>query len=108
MANTGHTATRRRRTGARDPAVTGRKGVPAARLPRTLFAALALLAAGVPVYVAMPMPAELHQAFYQVIATGALVVAGLGLRRHRPVRRRGWLLVLLGYSGWVAGDLVWT
>ena len=74
MANTGHTATRRRRAGVRDPAVTRGKNVPASRLPRTLFAALALLAAGVPVYVAMPMSWDLHEAFYQVIASGALLV----------------------------------
>jgi diguanylate cyclase (GGDEF)-like protein len=79
-----------------------------ARLPWTLFAGLAVLASAVPVYVLVPMPEGLHQVFYQVIATGALVIACLGLSRHRPARRRGWVLVLLGYGGWVVGDLVWT
>jgi diguanylate cyclase (GGDEF)-like protein len=76
--------------------------------PRILLAGLGGLALAVLVYVFLPMPTPVHQAFYQVIATAALIIGFIGLRWHQPVRRRGWFLVLLGYSGWVAGDLVWT
>jgi diguanylate cyclase (GGDEF)-like protein len=78
------------------------------RLPRGLFICLAALAAAVPFYVLVPLPEAAHQAFYQVIATGALLVGLLGLKRHSPLRRRGWVLVLLGYAGWVGGDLMWS
>ena len=120
MADTGLTARVYRRVRLRERAggavgvnPLGAAHVPAAapltpRLPRILFAALGVLALAVPVYVLVPMADGLHDVFYQVIGTGALIVACLGLRRHRPVRRRGWFLVLLGYGGWVAGDLMWT
>jgi hypothetical protein len=97
-------AFRRRLFGA--PRASGAPVPP--RLPWILFAAWAALALAVPVYVLVPMSDSPHQVFYQVIATGALIVACLGLRRHRPVQRRGWVLVLLGYGGWVGGDLMWT
>jgi diguanylate cyclase (GGDEF)-like protein len=78
------------------------------RSSRVLLTALAMLALLVPGYVLLPLADGAQQILYQVIATGALVLAFVGLKAHAPDRSRGWLLLLLGYSGWVVGDLVWT
>ena len=75
---------------------------------RVLLAGLAGLALAVPVYVLVPMSEGRHQALYLVIAAAAVVIGFLGLWHHRPPRRRGWALLLLGAAGWVSGDLVWT
>jgi diguanylate cyclase (GGDEF)-like protein len=75
---------------------------------RALAAALGLLTALIPVYVLLPLPDQAHDGFYDAIGAGAVLIGFLGLRRHRPSRRLGWLLVLLGGAGWVAGDLTWT
>ena len=75
---------------------------------RVLLVALGLLALSVPVYVLLPLSADRHQALYLVIAVPAVLIGFLGLRLHRPRRRRGWLLLLLGAAGWVSGDLLWT
>ncbi|QWZ10055.1 bifunctional diguanylate cyclase/phosphodiesterase [Nocardioides panacis] len=45
---------------------------------------------------------------YDVIAVAAVGFAFLGLGRQRPAHRAGWLLVLLGFAGWVVGDLVYS
>jgi diguanylate cyclase (GGDEF)-like protein len=73
-----------------------------------LVAVLAVLALGVVPYQLLSVPDAVHQAWYDAIAAGSLLVGFAGLRHHRPERRRGWLLILVGYSGWVLGDLVWT
>lgn len=44
---------------------------------------------------------------YDVIAIAALAVGWAALVVRRPARRAGWVLLLLGYTLWVAGDLVW-
>jgi diguanylate cyclase (GGDEF)-like protein len=79
-----------------------------APLPKGLFGGLLVLAFAVPVYVLVPMPDGIREAMYRIISTGALALAFIGLKWHGPSRRRGWFLVLLGYSGWVVGDWVWT
>ncbi len=73
-----------------------------------LLGVLAVLMVLVVVYLAAPLPDRVHQGLYDAIAATALVTAVVGLRRHRPVRARGWVLVLIGYGGWVVGDLTWT
>jgi diguanylate cyclase (GGDEF)-like protein len=78
------------------------------RSSRLLFAVLAGLLLMVVAYVLLPLAESTQEITYQVIATGALIVGFLGLKVHRPARSRGWLLLLLGYSGWVIGDLVWV
>jgi diguanylate cyclase len=40
-------------------------------------------------------------------AFAAMVYGFRGLLVHRPTHARGWLLLLLGFSGWLTGDLVW-
>ncbi|EYR65120.1 diguanylate cyclase [Actinotalea ferrariae CF5-4] len=39
-----------------------------------------------------------------LLALGAIVV---GVRLHRPARRRGWVLLGVGLALWMTGDLVW-
>jgi diguanylate cyclase (GGDEF)-like protein len=73
-----------------------------------LFAALAVVALAIPAYALVPAPELVHQASYDAIAAFGLAAGFLGLWLTRPTRRRGWVLVLLGYSGWVAGDVIWT
>jgi diguanylate cyclase (GGDEF)-like protein len=77
-------------------------------VPRLMFGVLGLLAVCVVVYLLVPMPADVHPWLYQFIATAAVIVGFLGLKWHRPARRRGWFLVLLGYAVWAAGDLMWV
>lgn len=66
-----------------------------------------VLIVSVPAYVLVPVPETVHLIWYDAIAVAALAVGFAGLRHHRPERRRGWLLILAGYSGWVVGDIVW-
>lgn len=81
---------------------------PPASTPRALMLAIGALALIVPVYVVVPMPEGLHRTLYVAVAAAAVLIGFLGLWHHRPPNRRGWLLILLGCSGWVLGDLVWT
>ncbi|HST85091.1 MAG TPA: bifunctional diguanylate cyclase/phosphodiesterase [Kineosporiaceae bacterium] len=75
---------------------------------RGLLLGLAMLALAVPLYLFLPLSEVQHQVLYQLIAGLAVAIGFLGLRHHRPQRRRGWFLLLLGASGWVVGDLVWA
>jgi diguanylate cyclase (GGDEF)-like protein len=87
------------------------QGAGSGRLSRAhavLLTVLAAVALTVPAYVLVPLPDLAHQAWYDAIAAIALVIGFLGLRLNRPGRSRAWLLVLLGYSVWVLGDVVWT
>lgn len=79
----------------------------AGRVGRTYFLSI-LLALAVPVYVFLPLPGPQHQIFYDAIGACCLVVAALGVRRHRPQNARGWVLIILGYAGWVAGDAIFA
>jgi diguanylate cyclase (GGDEF)-like protein len=85
---------------------SGRPGAP--RAPRSLFAGLGALALLIPVYVLAPIPDPLRQGLYLLVGAAAVSIGFLGLRHNRPERPCGWLLVLCGAGGWVAGDLIWT
>jgi diguanylate cyclase (GGDEF)-like protein len=75
---------------------------------RVLLLGLGLLALSVPIYALLPLPEGRRQALYVLIGATAVLIGFLGLRLHRPARRRGWFLLLLGAAGWVSGDLLWT
>lgn len=45
---------------------------------------------------------------YDAVALIAIGLAFWGLRRQRPPRGSGWLLVVLGYGCWVLGDLLYA
>ena len=45
--------------------------------------------------------------WFTAAAVAAMVHGFRGLLVHRPAHPRGWLLLLLGFSGWLTGDLVW-
>jgi diguanylate cyclase (GGDEF)-like protein len=72
---------------------------------------LAYLAAGAIALVihALLETGSLPQSFlYDAIGASAVVVAILGVRRHRPDRMAPWLLIAAGQALFVAGDLVWN
>ena len=75
---------------------------------RVLLVGLGVLALAVPFYLVLPVSENIRQGLYIGIAVPAVLIGFLGLRHHRPKRRRGWFLLLLGAAGWVSGDLVWT
>ena len=58
-------------------------------------------------YAFLPLADTALHLLYDATALLALATWFWGLRTHRPAHRRGWLLVLGGLSGWVAGDLIW-
>jgi diguanylate cyclase (GGDEF)-like protein len=70
-----------------------------------LFGILALV---VVAYVFVPLPEVLRKVLYDGVGAGSVLLGFAGLRRHRPQIWSGWFLVLIGYAGWVVGDLVWT
>jgi diguanylate cyclase (GGDEF)-like protein len=46
--------------------------------------------------------------YYVGIGTTSVVVVWWSIRRHRPHRPLGWLLVAAGFTAWALGDLVWA
>jgi diguanylate cyclase (GGDEF)-like protein len=58
-------------------------------------------------YALLPITGKPLQMLYDVTALLALGTGFWGLRTYRPTHPRGWLLVLAGLGGWVAGDLMW-
>jgi len=58
-------------------------------------------------YVCMPLSDPAQRVWYDATAVGAMAVGFWGLHANRPAHFRGWLLLLLGFSGWLLGDLVW-
>ena len=68
---------------------------------------LAVLAAGALAYTFVPMSELVAELWYDGVAIGAIGLAILGLRRNRPSRGSGWTHLLVGYGGWVLGDLAW-
>ena len=69
-----------------------------------MHGALLLLLVG---YLGLPLDELSQRVWHDVTVIVAMTVGGWGLHHHRPVHRRGWLLLLLGYGGWAVGDLVW-
>ena len=65
-----------------------------------------LLAVAAVFYPVVPLSGYRLTGYYQVVATGSLLIALRGVAHHRPVRRLGWLLVLGGFGCWVLADLV--
>jgi diguanylate cyclase (GGDEF)-like protein len=55
----------------------------------------------------LPLHGTALKLLYDVTAVLAMASGFRGLRVHRPTHPRGWRLVLAGFGGWVAGDLVW-
>jgi diguanylate cyclase (GGDEF)-like protein len=51
--------------------------------------------------------AVLRAVIYDTVATASVAAILAGIAIHRPVRWAPWLLVALGLSCWVAGDLLW-
>ncbi|HZJ05396.1 MAG TPA: diguanylate cyclase [Nocardioidaceae bacterium] len=75
---------------------------------RRSLVVLSLLAAAAVLYLFIPLSGSGLRNYYNVIAIGAMLVALKGVAHNRPSRRRGWLLVIGGFSGWVLGDLVYS
>ena len=75
---------------------------------RRSFLVLGVLAAATVGYLILPLSDLALSSYYDLVAIGAMLVAYRGLAHNRPARRRGWLLVLGGFSGWVLGDLVYA
>src|SRR4051812_1276107 len=67
----------------------------------------ALVVAGV-AQVALPMGEQARAWSYVAVALAASVVAVAGGAVNRPLRRRGWALVVAGFAGWALADLLWT
>src|SRR2546422_11775036 len=84
---------------------------PSLRLPALgvsswgLYAALSgtLLA----VYYALPQAGDAQSAVYLAISVSTFVAMCVGVWRHRPVRRRAWIVFGAGMFLWTAGDAYW-
>src|ERR1700755_2027636 len=74
---------------------------------RELVGARRLLAALLVGYALLPLGGIALKLLYDVTAVLAMATGVWGLRVHPPAPPRGWRLVLAGFGGWVAGDLVW-
>lgn len=66
-----------------------------------------VLTAGALAYPVVPTSDMVAEIWYDIVAVGAVSIALLALRRHRPAKPMAWLLLLGGLAGWVVGDLVW-
>ena len=75
---------------------------------RRSLAVLCVPAVAAVAYPFVPLTDSTSWVYYDVVALGAMLLALWGVAHHRPVRRRGWLWVIAGFSGWVAGDLMTT
>ena len=73
---------------------------------RRSLAVLGLLAVAAAVYPFLPLAGFELSTYYQVVASGCLLIGLSGVVRHHPARRSGWLLVLGGFVSWVVADLV--
>ena len=58
-------------------------------------------------YVVLPLDDLDQRLWFTATAAAAMATAFRALYVHRPAHARGWLLLLLGFSGWLTGDLVW-
>ncbi len=92
----------------RDAASAARSHEHVHRRVRILSSVLAVLLLGVVTYVVVPAPTGVRQVLYDTLASAALGIGFLGVRWHAPPCRKAWNLTLLGYGGWVVGDVVWS
>jgi len=77
--------------------------------PRTRsYAVLGVLAAATVAYPFVPLSGDTWKIYYDVVATGAILIALLGVVRNRPHRQIAWLLLVGGFGVWVLGDMVAT
>jgi diguanylate cyclase (GGDEF)-like protein len=83
-----------------------RTGVRVAR-EHGLLGGVGVLTLAVAAYPALPIDSTLQWILYTGIGVLCLALAGAGLLRHRPPHRRGWATLLLGFAGWVVGDMMW-
>jgi diguanylate cyclase (GGDEF)-like protein len=58
-------------------------------------------------YALLPLGETALALLYDVTAVLAMAAGFWGLLVHRPAHPRGWVLLLTGFTGWVAGDLLW-
>jgi diguanylate cyclase len=58
-------------------------------------------------YMLIPLGDMMQRLWYDATAVLAMSSAFRGLLAHRPAHSRGWVLVLVGFTGWVVGDLIW-
>ncbi len=75
---------------------------------RRCLGPLALLTVAATMYPLVPLTGLTLMLYYNSIAISAMVFAFWGVLHHKPLRRRGWLLVLSGFCLWVVGDLVYN
>jgi diguanylate cyclase (GGDEF)-like protein len=75
---------------------------------RRSIISLCVLAAATAGYLFVPLSGLALSSYYDVVAIGAMLLAYRGVARNGPARRRGWLLVLGGFTGWVLGDLAFA
>ncbi|WP_380169024.1 EAL domain-containing protein [Jannaschia sp. R86511] len=76
-------------------------------MSRPASAVAALLLAGLTAYAVLGAVAVGPVDLYTVVSVATVAVAWVGLAVAAPVRPWGWRWLLLGYSAWVAGDVVW-
>ncbi|GAB2876597.1 GGDEF domain-containing protein [Nocardioides pacificus] len=75
---------------------------------RFAMISIGCLLVGLALYIILPLPMAARENIYSVVATSSIAVAFLGLMINRPAPFRGWLVVVLGFSTWVLGDVVWN
>jgi diguanylate cyclase (GGDEF)-like protein len=70
--------------------------------------AVALVAVAVLAYPIAPLGDDVRNWAYQALGVAGIALGWWGLHVHRPPRRRGWVLVLGGFSLWVVGDFMYA
>jgi diguanylate cyclase (GGDEF)-like protein len=70
--------------------------------------AVCLLLALAAAQILVPQGSHTKAFSYLAVAVLAVILAAVGVWRNSPERRRGWLLVVAGFGGWVTADIVWT
>jgi diguanylate cyclase (GGDEF)-like protein len=67
------------------------------------------LLVGALAYLALPSHSSVLLAFWYVgVGSTSVTVVWWSIRRHRPRRPLGWLLVAAGFTAWALGDLIWA
>jgi diguanylate cyclase len=69
-----------------------------------VHAVLVVLLAG---YALLPLGERALYLLYDATAVLAVATGLWGVLTHRPAHPRGWVLLSAGFSGWVAGDVLW-